>query len=73
MLYFGPRLIFKEKENIAEVYLFGFNKEIYGKGIKVKIIKYIRGVSKLETAAQLKNQLQKDEKKVKQILSQTSN
>lgn len=44
LLYFGPRLIWNETENVLEIYVLDFDKEIYGKTISFKVVKYIREV-----------------------------
>lgn len=41
-LYFGPRYIIKTERYILEIYILGFNKEIYGQEVRFKIGKFIR-------------------------------
>ena len=33
VLYYGPRLILKQKKNILEIFIFDFDKKIYGERV----------------------------------------
>ena len=57
LLYFGPRLIFEEIKDILEIFIFDFNKEIYGKKIMFRLLKYIRGILDFEDTEKLKEQI----------------
>lgn len=45
---------------VAEVYILGFNKDIYGKNIEIYINKNIRSEVRFESVEELKQQIQKD-------------
>ena len=52
-----------------EVYILDFNKDIYGKEIKVNVIKKIRNQIKYNSLEDLKIQIKKDITEIKKILS----
>ena len=47
--------------------IFNFNKIIYGKSIKVKFVKFIRGEKKFKNINELKKQIVIDIKKAKRF------
>ena len=47
-------------EPIAEVHIFNFNNDLYGKNIKVEVLKQIRGEQKFSSLEELKIQIKKD-------------
>lgn len=57
ILYFGPRLIFGEKENILEIFLFVFDQDVYGREISFQINDFIRPAIKFANIKELKKQL----------------
>ena len=59
-----------EDQPIIEVNLFGFDGDLYGKEIRVHFIDRIRDEEKFNGLDELKNQLEQDREKVKQILAQ---
>ena len=54
-----------KKKLILEAHIFGFNKNIYDKRIKIMLIKFIRGEKKFKNILQLKKQINKDIKDAK--------
>ena len=54
----------------AETHIFDFNQEIYGKKIKINMLKYLRGEQKFAGAAELANQIQADIRQARKILSE---
>ena len=54
-----------KKNPLLEVHIFDFNKEIYGKKIKVSFLKFVRKEKKFESVEKLKDQIIKDIKLVK--------
>ncbi len=54
---------------VAEVHIFDFNKDIYGKPITVNLIKYLRGEIKCSGVASLARHIANDVEKSRQILS----
>lgn len=68
ILYYGPRLILKEKENILEIYLFDFDKDIYGQTISFQLKNYIRPVKDFPDFEEFKKQLILDCSRAREIL-----
>jgi len=67
-LSFGTRPTFKEKTEIIEVYLLNFSGSIYGETVKVELLERIRGEKAFSSAFELKAQMEKDIRKVKNIV-----
>ena len=42
LAYFGPRYIFKEKQDSFEVYIFNFKQNIYGQKLTIKLLQFLR-------------------------------
>ena len=61
----GYRPTFGKNKLILEAHIFGFNKNIYDKRIKIMLIKFIRGEKKFKNILQLKKQINKDIKNAK--------
>lgn len=68
LLYFGPRLILGEKENVLEIFVFDLHQEIYGEKVQFQIVKYLRGVLNFSNFDSFKEQLEIDCQKAWQIL-----
>lgn len=68
VLYFGPRLILGEQEKILEIYLFDFDKIIYGQTISFMLKDYIRPVKNFPDFNQFKKQLASDCSRAREIL-----
>ena len=62
---YGVKPTFMKKTPLLEVHIFNFNKEIYGKKIKVSFLKFVRKEKKFESVEKLKDQIIKDIKLVK--------
>ena len=62
---YGVKPTFMKKTPLLEVHIFDFNKEIYGKKIKVSFLKFVRKEKKFESVEKLKDQIIKDIKLVK--------
>ena len=54
---------------LFEVYILDFNKDIYDKDVKIKVIKKIRNQIKYDSLEELKVQIKKDIKEIKKILN----
>jgi riboflavin kinase/FMN adenylyltransferase len=67
-LNIGKRPTFGEKEISIEVHIFNFNRNIYGKTLKIEIIKRIRDEKKFPSIENLKIQIEKDCKLIDEIL-----
>jgi len=72
VLYYGPRLILKEKENILEIFVFDFNKEVYGETVFFKLAGFIREPRNFPDFNSLKRQLKQDYYKAIKILESTA-
>jgi len=67
----GGAPTFAKTTSLLEVHIFDFNEQIYGKKVKVELLKYIRAQQKFNNINELILQIQKDVKFAKKIL-QTS-
>ena len=57
----GKRPTFYNDGNLTtEVFIFDFNRDIYGKNVTVKVIERIRGEEKFSSADELVKQMNKD-------------
>lgn len=68
LAYFGPRYIFGEKKNSFEVYLYDFERDIYGWELRVELRHYLREPMELEKKKQLKTQLTQDVENGRELL-----
>lgn len=59
-LYFGPRLVKNEEQDVLEIHLLGFDKKIYGEEISFSLGKFIRKVEKFNSFAELKSRITTD-------------
>jgi riboflavin kinase / FMN adenylyltransferase len=66
--YLGTRPTFDDGAPMLEVFLFGFDGDLYGREIAVELIDYIRSDTKFPSAEALKNQIAKDCAKAQVIL-----
>ena len=57
---YGARPTFNNTQVLTETYLDGFHGDLYGATLKVEFVRYIRGVQKFESVAELTAQLQAD-------------
>jgi len=60
VLYYGPRLILKEKKNIIEIFVFDFNREIYGETVFFRLAGFIREPKNFSDFISLQKQLKQD-------------
>ena len=58
--YFGSRPTFKGKKIYLEKNIFGINKNLYKKKMKVYFLKFLRGDKKFKSSKELINQMNKD-------------
>lgn len=66
---YRPTLKLEKHELSTEVYIFNFSKKIYGERLSVYFVERIRDEVKFDSLEQLKKQLQKDENRSLQLLS----
>lgn len=62
LAYFGPRYIFGEEKDNFEVYLYEFNRDLYGKRLFGNLDFFIRSPKKIQGLAALQKQLEDDKK-----------
>ncbi len=62
---FGSRPTFGVEEVVTETHLIGFDGDLYGKGLKIQFIRYLRDIQKFESVEKLKEQLTKDIRQVR--------
>ena len=67
-LYYGPRLVLGESEDVLEIYVLDFDQDIYGQQVSFTLEKYIRGILDLPDLTALKNQLAADAQAVDDAL-----
>jgi riboflavin kinase/FMN adenylyltransferase len=71
VLNIGYNPTFGENRLSAETHIFDFNQEIYGKKIKINLLKYLRGEKKFSGPEELAGQIQDDILQAKEILAET--
>ena len=70
MMSIGVRPTIGKSERTIEVNIFDFDKDIYGKTIKVYIKNYIREEKKFNDLEELKKAIDEDKIKVLELLSE---
>ena len=74
LLSIGKRPTFyNEGELVTEVYIFDFNREIYGATVTVELVEGLRGEEKFNSAEELINQMNKDEENGRKIFNKLNN
>jgi len=67
--FVGSSYIFGRKKPKIEVHLFNFRKNLYGKKINVKFVKYLRKFKKFNNTKSLIAQIEEDCKKARKYLT----
>lgn len=67
----GYNPTFGEETLVAETHIFDFNKNIYGKPIKVNLLKFLREEVKFSSIKELSEQIAKDVIDAKKVLAET--
>jgi len=70
VLNIGYNPTFGENRLSAETHIFDFNQDIYGKKIKINLLKYLRGEKKFSGPEELAKQIQLDINEAKKILAE---
>lgn len=60
VLFYGPRLVKKEKHTVLEIFIIDFDQEIYNQDIEFKPLKFIRPVKHFDSMDDLKKEIEKD-------------
>lgn len=66
----GYNPTFGENQLSAETHIFDFNQDIYGKSIKINLLKYLRGEQKFAGPKELAEQISRDVADAKQVLAE---
>ena len=70
MMNIGVKPTLDLKKETIEVNLFNWNKNLYGKVIKVFVMEYLRGEKKFDSLNDLKNQIELDEKTCAKLIEE---
>jgi riboflavin kinase/FMN adenylyltransferase len=70
ILNIGYNPTFGEEQLVAETHIFDFNQDIYGKPIKVNLLKFLRSEKKFSGAEELAEQIKKDVLIAKKVLDE---
>ena len=70
ILNIGYNPTFGEEQLVAETHIFDFNEDIYGKPIKVNLLKFLRSEKKFSGAQALAEQISKDVVLAKKVLEE---
>ena len=74
LLSIGNRPTFyNEGELVTEVYIYDFNREIYGKEVTVELVERLRGEEKFNSAEELIDQMNKDKENGLKIFNKLNN
>jgi riboflavin kinase/FMN adenylyltransferase len=68
-LFFGPRKVLQEEQDVLEIHLLDFREDIYEQEISFSIEKFIRGVEDFSSFEDLKNRIASDISAVEKSLS----
>ncbi len=69
ILNIGYNPTFDENKLVAETHIFDFSEDIYGKPIRVNLLKFLRGERKFSGPQELSEQIKKDVVVAKKVLS----
>jgi riboflavin kinase/FMN adenylyltransferase len=73
VLNIGTNPTFDEKRLVAETHIFDFDQDIYGKPIKVNLLRFLRSEQKFPNIAELSKQIAKDVVCAKEVLIEQQN
>ena len=65
---FGIRPTYRITDPLAETYVFGFSEEIYGKTVKIELLKYLREEKEFSGIDQLKKQITEDKMRAERLI-----
>ncbi|MGV1099826.1 bifunctional riboflavin kinase/FAD synthetase [Thiovibrio sp. JS02] len=69
VLNIGYNPTFEGKKLSAETHIFDFNQDIYGKPIKINLLRFLRGEKKFSGPAELAAQISRDVAEARQVLA----
>lgn len=67
-LYFGPRLVRNEEQNVLEIHILNFNQDIYGQSLEFEIVERIRDIKNFDSLDALKTEIANDICLIKDLL-----
>lgn len=70
VLNIGYNPTFGEEKLSAETHIFDFNEDIYGKPIKINLLRFLRGEQKFPSVARLTEQIGKDIQQARMVLAE---
>ncbi len=65
----GYNPTFGEEKLVAEAHIFDFNRDIYGKPIKVNLLKFLRDEERYKSVRELTEQIYRDVRTAKEVLA----
>ncbi|MEE8321217.1 MAG: riboflavin kinase, partial [Gammaproteobacteria bacterium] len=72
-VYIGTRPVFNGKHTVLEVHILDFDSDIYGKHMRVELLKKIRGDEMFDSEAELQQQIADDVRAVRAYFSANQN
>ena len=69
--YIGPRPTFGGVETLLEAHLFDFSGDLYGKGLRVALVEYMRPDQRFDDATALAGQMDRDAQAARRLLIMT--
>jgi len=70
MMNLGARPTFGETERRPEIHLFGFDEGLYGQGLRVDLLDFIRHTQRFQSRDQLATQLREDRHRIQERLAE---
>lgn len=67
-LYFGPRLVRNETQNVLEIHILDFDHDVYGQTIEFEVVERIRDIKNFDSLDALKTEISHDIHLVKDLL-----
>ena len=59
-LYFGPRLVKNEEENVLEIFILDFSKNIYNQTVQFVVKSFIRSPKNFDSLEEMKKTIRRD-------------
>jgi len=72
-VYIGTRPVFHGRKTVLEVHILDFDKDVYGKHMRVELLKEIRGDAMFDSKTELQEQIAKDVEDVRNYFSADKN
>lgn len=67
-LFYGPRMVKKETENVLEIFLLDFEGDLYEKEVEFSLVQFIREVRDFGSYSKLAKQMEKDVERTREIV-----